>query len=736
MGDDFSGMPNISIQACSKNGHQSLTQMSMKRRQYRGPATQKYVHTKFCRSPSMFKRLSGRVTMLNRTLIRTCGLLFLLAPFLAAAAAGNEPRLLKDVNTRDIPTDSLCGAPVTADGTGYFCGGGYELWMTDGTAEGTRQVRDADDRLIKYPSGLVASGELIFVMTRDGLWRSDGTSEGTFPVLDDTRSGFDDARMIDVAGDLFLFRKQVRGSVPMPPSLWKSDGTIAGTRQVAQLPEDTRVNDAAALNGTLIFSTYEHEIWASDGSDSGTRMLRDLDGRNYRDDDNNLTQVGSVVYFSLETSVDTRDLWKTDGTTAGTELVRERVAQRFFTVENFVDVDGTLFFTEESDYRDTVIWRSDGTTDGTQAVTKLQDISTSYRGAAAVNGRYLLSTNGAGLWRSDGTSAGTIRLTADLLSSLVVHRGLAYFAAENGTGLGTELWATDGDPAGTRLVRDIHWQQYPSSPEYFGVMDSGVIFQATRGRQFGGQSLWFSDGTEAGTRQVLDLIKRTHASSPSATVIAGDRIYFLADSNGNPYWRPAWSLWQSDGTSEGTVPLFDPMPGQRVNPVPRFGEPDRAWSDEFSDLGTFGGDLFVSARDPDGWGLWRTVAGTGIEAATWRLPVTPVAPITGLTEYDDALFFFSDTKSGRGLWRLGDDISNATLVQDGLVGPRDIAVVRNRLVFTSNGDDLWWSDGTAAGTRRVAELGLGDDTRISTSGPDACSMKPKPLDSLNHLTVP
>ena len=66
-------------------------------------------------------------------------------------------------------------------------------------------------------------------------------------------------------------------------TLWRSDGTTAGTRRVTSGPS-APVNPEAfsVINGRLYFSAADQsaasgrELWFSDGTAVGTRMLQDL----------------------------------------------------------------------------------------------------------------------------------------------------------------------------------------------------------------------------------------------------------------------------------------------------------------------------------------------------------------------------------------------------------------------------------------------------------------------------
>jgi ELWxxDGT repeat protein len=110
---------------------------------------------------------------------------------------------------------------------------GGELWVSDGTAEGTRFVsRIQLDRI--EPSDFTALGNLVVFASNDGVhgmqpWRSDGTPQGTFMLREiETPSASLGNEPPVRAGDRAYFAAGSGSDC----ALWSTDGTPAGTQRV------------------------------------------------------------------------------------------------------------------------------------------------------------------------------------------------------------------------------------------------------------------------------------------------------------------------------------------------------------------------------------------------------------------------------------------------------------------------------------------------------------------------
>ena len=138
-----------------------------------------------------------------------------------------------------------------------------ELWVSDGTAKGTKQFHD-----FQYPIGIESKsdGELLYFTVEDTksgpqLWRSNGTSDGTLRLSDHLRAP---NSFVEFQGETYFSAvDDVVGR-----ELWKTDGTVDGTQLVADLLPgiaSSSPSDLAANEDELFFSAnhleYGREHW-------------------------------------------------------------------------------------------------------------------------------------------------------------------------------------------------------------------------------------------------------------------------------------------------------------------------------------------------------------------------------------------------------------------------------------------------------------------------------------------
>jgi ELWxxDGT repeat protein len=228
--------------------------------------------------------------------------------------------------------------------------------------------------------------------------------------------------------------------------------------------------------------------------------------------------------------------------------------------------------------------------------------------------------------------------------------GRVFFVGDDGA-TGNELWVTDGTPAGTRLVRDIH-PAGSSSPQVLTALGATLLFFADDGTH--GMELWRSDGTTAGTSMVRDVHPTGSGTGYAWSAAAAGFLFFRGD-DGSSGSEP----WVTDGTELGTRMLVDLSPG------PAASNPYEAIALDSSRVlfralhPTYGVELFVTDGTPSGT---RLVADANPSGSS--LP-------------DGWYRYFATDGAGTAFYRGTDGV---------------------------NGLELWRTDGTASGTRMVADL--------------------------------
>lgn len=298
-------------------------------------------------------------------------------------------------------------------GDNYFTGGdlkgvflfgaddgikGQSLWRSDGTAPGTRLVKNIlpghEQRLL---TNFVATDSVMFFVTkpifnfqgqRQLLWRTNGTAEGTYLI--DT---------FNVIQELAVFKNELYFSAASARStdqgLWKvsdSGGTPAFLKNFAVTSYYTNLGNFHATTTALYFAAntfqYGWELWKTTGTADSTSMVKDLNpnGNSVADYyDPNLkmsTSIGKFLYFRAKTGHALGyDLFKTDGTDSGTIRV-SRVPGDVGYYNQFPKINGKiLFYSTESAY----YWQYDP---ATKLVTETRypaqaDFSLNYGGRAA-----------------------------------------------------------------------------------------------------------------------------------------------------------------------------------------------------------------------------------------------------------------------------------------------------------------------------------------------------------------
>lgn len=550
--------------------------------------------------------------------------------------------LVKDINPgfADANPDNLTAVGSTLlfvadDGTH-----GRQLWRSDGTAAGTTMVRDfgADANL----GSLKASGGRLYFTLGTDLYVSDGTAGGT-------------RRLTSTLGEvinLAPFAGGIAFSGDGAPRV--SDGTVGGTHVVTAAL--SAPDSFTELDGRLYFAATgasgRHELYRSDGTAGGTAIVKDIASGGGSSNPTNLTVVGHELFFTADDSGTgaNAELWKSDGTNGGTVIVKDINSGGGSSPSWLTAFGGNLYFNAD---------------DG----------------------------NGGALWRSDGTSGGTVPVhdadgDAVVPATFLTVSGSALFFGAREDADGYELWRTDGTPSGTAMVKDIMSGRGDGFGEVLAAVGGGrVMLTADDGVH--GREPWISDGTGAGT--TLDDVDLQGLANATPSVRLGDQQFYVALSSAGEL-----QLNVTDGTPGGTRPIVGPT---GVSGMTVFG--GRVWFVGF-DAGQGGDQLWTT----DG-----TAAGTHVVSVPGLLVHGGAGPIAAAGR---SLYFVGEVAAtGTELWKTDGTAAGTTIVKDinpraGLPSnPASLMAMGSRLMFSADdgvhGTELWVSDGTAAGTTMVQD---------------------------------
>lgn len=299
-----------------------------------------------------------------------------------------------------------------------------ELYVSDGTAAGTRRVEELNPFGDADITEMTAVGDTLYFLLddtfgRNELWKSDGTASGTRRVYKWTQVQDPDPHdLTEMGGSLYFSAFRDTGTGAAGVYLYKSDGTTAGTMPVKRVnlvaQGLTAVGDHLYFSGLVAGNSSDAELWTSDGTGAGTHVVRNIvTTAGVGSSPQQITPVGNagMFYFTAQDGAGDRELYKSDGTAAGTRRVRDINASQSSNPKYLTDVDGKVFFNAFIGNR-LELFVSDGTFAGTKQLPTSSPLGTTNpQELTAFGGRlfYRGFTDATHdqLWTSDGTAAGT-----------------------------------------------------------------------------------------------------------------------------------------------------------------------------------------------------------------------------------------------------------------------------------------------------------------------------------------
>jgi ELWxxDGT repeat protein len=239
---------------------------------------------------------------------------------------------------------------------------GEELWVTDGTVEGTHMVKDINPGMkgsnVSYISRF---NDKVVFSANDGEngaepWISDGTAEGTYMLADiheaESSNPVGFCQMSETQFVFFAmdYESEIYGTDGVAQKwLYVSDGTTDGTKLVAMVDckfpgddGDSRYGSVIRVGRRVFFKgdmadkdgiTYGTELWITDGTTEGTYMVKDcnqsknttaVEGSTNQSNLNRFCNFyNEGLHFKPYTSTYGHEPWFSDGTEEGTYLIKD-----------------------------------------------------------------------------------------------------------------------------------------------------------------------------------------------------------------------------------------------------------------------------------------------------------------------------------------------------------------------------------------------------------------------------
>ncbi|MEM7307633.1 MAG: hypothetical protein AAF682_13225 [Planctomycetota bacterium] len=205
------------------------------------------------------------------------------------------------------------------------------LWKTDGTAGGTVHVKQPWEGIGGSPRDFTAAGDYLFFTATTSLgkelWRTDGTAEGTILLkdIDPGSSGSDPQDLVALDDGLLLFSAS---SASLSRSIWKSDGTPAGTELLFSPPPlSSNANSLVSFGDEAWFQVpwffEDSELWRTDGTAAGTYEI--AKSVSFTGDFHAVGSGQRIVWTGFVSGAGATgdEPFLSDGTTAGTVLVSD-----------------------------------------------------------------------------------------------------------------------------------------------------------------------------------------------------------------------------------------------------------------------------------------------------------------------------------------------------------------------------------------------------------------------------
>ncbi|MGB3076115.1 MAG: T9SS type A sorting domain-containing protein [Chitinophagales bacterium] len=216
---------------------------------------------------------------------------------------------------------------------------GSELWRSDGTVAGTYMIKDISPGVTNslFGSGFTKFNDKLLFAANNKWYSTDGSASGTMeiPIWNPNTAMF--TAMLGVAENYFLVRKT--GTLDTI-EVWASDGTLSGGTLLQKYADPSSPGNVdcifwGSVNNHSVYEIEEdetaygplrHSLWKTDGTAAGTDTLISYDWCNDCERFYDHMVTCDAIYFTQKESANSADMWYTDGITmTGIDLIPNKL---------------------------------------------------------------------------------------------------------------------------------------------------------------------------------------------------------------------------------------------------------------------------------------------------------------------------------------------------------------------------------------------------------------------------
>ncbi|MCI5055656.1 MAG: T9SS type A sorting domain-containing protein [Flavobacteriales bacterium] len=552
----------------------------------------------------------------------------------------------------------------------------YTIWRSDGTSSGTHKI----STLIKNPDDFtVLNGELYFI---EGYSTSQGHK--LWKINQNEQLVFIDYSVWRI---ITTFNNELYYSDASMKELWKVD-TLVNQKIMLKQFSGTMASYGVELNGVMYFVARDgqigHDVWRTDGTISGTQIFKDFYPGNYSYP-SDIQILNNQLIIEVATNSN-KEYWISDGTPNNTNLIKSFSDINYNAnnyLRNIVLNNKMVFVASDLNQTNLQLWSTNGTSQGTTVLSSFNiPNSTDYNAAMVfeLNNELMFSVYDSNyfqnLWISDGTSLGTNSLNQNQSVPIAKTNNNELYIASDINNDTIRINKYNGSALSTILptFNPVH----SSYKEYVNIGALTVI----RSISFNSNSsVWAIDN-----QGNSELIANPYRGGKCIFSAIG-KAFFIHEKYQNP------GVYVSDGTNQGTYLLkhfsFDKYDGP-------------SWFLEFN------GEVYFN---PFGNEIWKTDGTPGNAVSITSFPSAVSEPVV----IGNKFYFTTSDVHGRELWGSDGTNSGTALVKDIFPGPidgikSDLIAYNNKIYFSAcdslDNTELWSSDGTASGTQQILDINI------------------------------